>query len=104
MAAFLYASRNQRNKIDPRLFQHTLGEIIDADGAYWIGGIYAMLGERQSALIWFKHTVALGDINYPWFTRDKNYDSLRADPEYQAIMASVHPRWQALKDEFDPKQ
>ena len=30
-----------------------------------------------------------GGVNYPWFERDKNFDSLRGDPEYQAIMADV---------------
>ncbi len=102
LAAFLYASRGQREKIDPRLFQYHPEQIIDGDGAYWMGGIYALLGDRQSALDWLKRTVALGDVNYPWFERDKNYDSLRSDPEYQTIMAGIRQRWEAYKKEFDP--
>jgi eukaryotic-like serine/threonine-protein kinase len=102
MAAFLYASRHQREKIAPRLLQYHPEQIVDGDGAYWIGGIYALLGDRQHALLWLKRTVALGDMNYPWFARDKNYDSLRADPEYQSIMAGVRQRWEAYKKEFDP--
>ena len=101
MAAFLYASRHQREKIDPKLLEHRPEQIIDGDAAYWIGGIYALLGDRQHALDWLKRTVALGDVNYPWFERDKNYDSLRADPEYQSVMAGVRQRWQAYKKEFD---
>jgi eukaryotic-like serine/threonine-protein kinase len=102
LAGFLYALRGQRKKIDPRLFQYRPEQVIDGDGAYWIGGIYALLGDRQNALAWLKRTVALGDVNYPWFERDKNYDSLRSDPEYQSIMAGVRQRWQAYKNEFDP--
>jgi serine/threonine protein kinase/Flp pilus assembly protein TadD len=102
LAAFLYASRHQREKIDPRLFQYRPEQIIDGDGAYWVGGIYALLGDRQHAIEWLKRTVALGDVNYPWFEHDKNYDSLRADPEYQSIMAEVRQRWEAYKKEFDP--
>ncbi len=102
MAAFLYASRHQREKIAPRLLQYRPEQIIDGDGAYWIGGIYALLGDRENALAWLKRTVELGDVNYPWFEHDKNYDSLRADPEYQSIMAGVRQRWQAYKNEFDP--
>jgi TolB-like protein/Flp pilus assembly protein TadD len=102
LAGFLYASRGQREKIDPRLFQYRPEQIIDGDGAYWIGGIYALLGDRQQALDWLKRTATLGDVNYPWFERDKNYDSLRSDPEYQSIMASVRRRWEAYKHEFDP--
>jgi tetratricopeptide (TPR) repeat protein len=104
LAAFLYASRGQREKIDPRLLQYRPEQIIDGDGAYWLGGIYALLGDKQRSLIWLKRTAALGDVNYPWFERDKNYDSLRNDPEYQSIMAGIHERWQAYKNEFDPTQ
>ena len=101
MAAFLYASRGQREKIDPRLLQYRPNQLIDGDAAYWLGGIYALLGDRQHALEWLKRTLALGDVNYPWFERDKNYDSLRADPQYQTIMDGARQRWQAYKNEFD---
>jgi hypothetical protein len=40
-------------------------------------------------------------VNYPWFQRDKTYDKLRADPEYQSIMAGVRQQWEANKQEFD---
>jgi serine/threonine protein kinase/tetratricopeptide (TPR) repeat protein len=101
LAGFLYASRGQREKIDPRLFEYRPEQIIDGDAAYWLGGIYALLGDRQRALDWLKRTVALGDVNYPWFQRDKNYDNLRADSEYQTVMAGVQQRWEAYKKEFD---
>jgi serine/threonine-protein kinase len=102
MAAFLYASRNQREKIDRRLFQYRPEQVIDGDQAYWLAGIYALLGDRQPALDWLKRAVEIGDVNYPWFERDKNFDSLRSDPEYQSIMAGVRQRWEAYKKEFDP--
>jgi serine/threonine protein kinase/Flp pilus assembly protein TadD len=101
LAGFLYASRGQREKIDARLLQYRPEQIIDGDQAYWIGGIHALLGEKQPAIIWLNRTVALGDVNYPWFERDKNYDTLRSDPEYQTIMAGVRQQWEAYKKEFD---
>ena len=104
MAGFLYGSRNQRQKIDPRVFQTSPRETMDGDNAYWTGGIYALLGDRQHALEWLRRTVALGNVNYPFFQRDKNYDSLRSDPEYQAIMADVKKKWEAYRDEFAPQQ
>jgi tetratricopeptide (TPR) repeat protein len=100
-AAFLYASRHQPEKIDRRILRFRLQDVIDGDQAYWTGGVYALLGDRQRALEWLRRTVALGDVNYPWFQKDKNYDSLRGDPEYQAIMADVRKRWEAYKSEFD---
>jgi TolB-like protein/tetratricopeptide (TPR) repeat protein len=104
MAAFLYASRRQRDNIDPRLLHYQPAQLVDGDGAYWMAGIYALLGDRQHALDWLKRTVALGNVNYPWFERDKNFESLRADAEYQAIMAGVRKRWEAYKKEFDTAQ
>ncbi len=100
MAAFLYASRKQKEKIDPRILQSDPARVVDGDQAYWTGGIYALLGDKQHALIWLRRTAELGNVNYPWFQRDKNYDNLRSDPEYQAIMAGVRQRWEAYRDEF----
>lgn len=101
MAGFLFASENQRQKISPGLLKYHPDEIIDGDGAYWIGGIHALLGERQLALAWLKRTAELGDVNYPWFERDKNYESLHSDPDYQTILTGVRQRWEAYKNEFD---
>ncbi|MBI3474240.1 MAG: protein kinase [Acidobacteria bacterium] len=89
LAAFLYASRGQREKIDPGVFAHKPDRYVDGDGAYWLGGVYAMLGEKKQALTWLRRAVVLGNHNYPWFQRDKNYNSLRSDPEYQKIMEGV---------------
>ncbi len=102
MAGFLYASRHQREKIDAGLLRYRPEQLIDGDAAYWIGAIHALLGDRQDALHFLKRAVTLGDVNYPWFARDKNYDSLRSDPDYQSIMAGVRQRWQSYKEEFDP--
>ena len=74
---------------------------MDGDQAYWTGGIYAMLGDRQRALLWLRRAVELGDVNYPWFQKDKIYDSLRGDAEYQTIMADVKKKWEAYRNEFD---
>ena len=102
IAAFPYASRNQRSKISPRMFQYEPSRVIDGDQAYWTGGMYALLGDKQHSLLWLRRTVELGNVNYPWFQRDKTYDNLRGEPEYQAIMADVRKRWEAYKSEFDP--
>jgi TolB-like protein/Tfp pilus assembly protein PilF/predicted Ser/Thr protein kinase len=100
LAAFLYAARGQREKIDPRLLKYRPEEIIDGDSAYWQGGIHALLGDRQLALAFLRRTAVLGDVNYSWFERDKNYDSLRSDPEYQSIMTGIRQRWEEYKNEF----
>jgi eukaryotic-like serine/threonine-protein kinase len=101
LAGFWYASQGQREKIDPRLFTYRPDQVIDGDAAYWLAGIYALLGDRQHSLVWLKRTVEVGDMNYPWFARDKNFNRLRSDPEYQTIMAGIRQRWESYKKEFD---
>ena len=102
MAAFLYASRGQRQKIDRRVLEARPELVVDGDQAYWTGGIFALLGDKPRAIRWLRRAVELGDVNYPWFERDKNYDGLRSDPEYQAIIAGVRQRWEAYTREFEP--
>lgn len=65
----------------------------DHDVAYWLASAYALEGERDKALEWLRRAIELGNENRPWFERDKNWDSLRSDPEYQRIIhAIVTPR------------
>jgi eukaryotic-like serine/threonine-protein kinase len=101
IAAVVYAARKEPQKIDPRLLRFRPDEVIDGDYAYYLAGVYALLGKREESLVWLKRTAALGDVNYPWFERDKNFDGLRNDLEYQAIMAGVKSRWEEYKREFD---
>jgi len=102
MAAFLYASRGQRQKIDRRVLEARPELVVDGDQAYWTGGIFALIGDKPRAIRWLRRAVELGDVNYPWFERDQNYDGLRSDPEYQAIIAGVRQRWEAYTREFEP--
>src|SRR5258708_9482847 len=61
----------------------------DHDVAYWLASAYALEGMRDEALKWLRRAVELGNENKPWFERDKNWDSLRSDPEYQRIVGAL---------------
>jgi serine/threonine-protein kinase len=61
----------------------------DHDVAYWLASAYAMEGDREGALKWLRRAIELGNENKPWFQCDKNWDSLRDDPEYQQIINSI---------------
>jgi tetratricopeptide (TPR) repeat protein len=99
-AAYLHALRGQRDKIDPAMFRYKPEELIDGDLAEWVGDIYALLGEKQQALAFLRRAVKLGDHNYPWFQRDKNWDKLRGDPDFQALMREVEGYWKQYVQEF----
>ncbi len=100
MAAFLYASKGERDKVDGKILKARPQEVTDGDAAYWTGGIHALLGDREEALAWLRRAEEVGNHNYPWFQRDKNYDKLRADPEYQRIMEEVRRHWEEYKQTF----
>jgi len=100
LAGFLYASRGERNKIEPQIFKLQPAEIIDGDGAYWVAGIYCMLGDKPQALFWLRRAVELGNHNYPWFQRDKNFRKLRGDADYQHIMDEVRRHWEQYRARF----
>ena len=104
IAGVIHAARHQPDKIDPRILRYRPEQVQDGDFAYYLAGIYAMLGNRDQALVWLRRTVQVGDTNYPWFERDKNLDSLRADREFQSFMAGVKQQWEQHRKQFDTTQ
>ena len=97
---FVYASRGEREKLDPRLLALRPAEVVNGDLAYGISGIHALLGNNPQALAWLRRTIELGNHNYPWFQRDRNYDRLRNDPEFHRLMTEVHRRWEYYQELF----
>jgi hypothetical protein len=99
-AAYVFASRGERHRIDPRVFAVRHGDVMDGDMAYWIGGVHALLGEKESAIAWFQQAVDLGNHNYPWFSRDRNYDALRGDSGYEEILEIARSAWERYRQQF----
>jgi serine/threonine-protein kinase len=100
MSGFLYASRGQREKINPNLLREKPQNVADGDRAYWIGSIYALLGDRTQALAFFRRAIDLGNHNYQWFTRDKNWEKLHGDHEYERMIAEVRNYADQYRREF----
>jgi eukaryotic-like serine/threonine-protein kinase len=98
--AFVQASRGERDQIDPGILRYKPEETVDGDLAEWMGSVYALLGDRKPALAWLRRAVQLGNHNYPWFQRDKNWDKLRGDPEFQRIMREVEGDWERYQELF----
>ena len=58
---------------------------------------YALLGRKDDAVLALRAAVRFGFINYPNLTAGGTLlESLRADPEYQALVSEVKPRWEAV--------
>jgi serine/threonine-protein kinase len=99
-SAYVHAMRGERDKIDPHVLRYRPEAIVDGDLAEWVGGVYALLGEKTTALAFLRRAVALGNHNYPWFQRDKNWDKLRGDPDYEKLMREVEGYWKGYVREF----
>jgi tetratricopeptide (TPR) repeat protein len=99
-SGYLHAMRGERDKIDPLVLAYRPEQIVDGDLAEWVGSVYALLGEKQTALAFLTRAVKLGDHNYPWFQRDKNWDKLHGDPDYEKLMRQVEGYWREYVREF----
>ena len=99
-AAYLHAIRGERDKIDPVVLHYRPENVIDGDLAEWVGDVYALLGDKANALAFLRRAVELGDHNYPWFQRDKNWDRFRGDPDYEKLMREVEGYWKTYVKEF----
>ena len=104
ISSIVQASRGERGKINPRFFRYKPDEIVDGDLAEWIGAVYALLGQKEPALACLRQAVRRGNHNFPWFQRDKNWDGLRGDPEFQRIMAEVEGYWKHYTELFGQGQ
>ncbi|HTM36991.1 MAG TPA: protein kinase [Terriglobales bacterium] len=99
-SAYIHAMRGERDKIDPQVLRYRPEGIVDGDLAEWVGGVYALLGDKTMALAFLRRAVALGNHNYPWFQRDKNWDKLRGDPDFENLMREVEGHWKGYVLEF----
>jgi serine/threonine-protein kinase len=100
MSGFLYAAGGRRDQIDANILRETPEAVADGDRAYWIGSIHALLGDKPRALAWLRRAIDLGNHNYQWFARDKNWDKLRGDHQYEQLLAGVRTYADKYRQEF----
>src|SRR5262249_9641264 len=70
----------------------------DQDTAYRLATAYAMVGRKEQALDWLEKSVAMGNENYPWVSRNPHWVSLRDDRRYVAIIERLRERFEALTE------
>lgn len=51
--------------------------------------IYAVLGDSDKALGWMERAVRMGDDREDWFRRDPHLASIRQNPKFEQMLASV---------------
>ncbi len=82
---------------------HKLEQANFADAETWYYttvGFYALLGDRDGCIRTLRRTVDGGFFNYPFMLNDSYLDSMRADPEFQEILAIAKKKHLAFKMRF----
>jgi serine/threonine-protein kinase len=61
----------------------------DHDISYWLACVYALEMERDLAFEWLERAISLGNENKLWFESDPNWERLRDDPRFDALMQKI---------------
>ena len=100
LQGMLHARRNRvdaalecvRRALDfPRSFGHAHHTY------YQIACVYAVLRETAKAMAWLERSVETGFGCWPFFRLDPHLESLRAAPEFKALVAHLEQQYTALK-------
>lgn len=100
LAAFL-AARGEKKRSN-RLLEAVTQGYMDHHVAFSIGLAHTQLGNRTEALRFLRQAVQTGLPCYPWYEGDLLLQPLRADPEFQALLAELRKSWQAAKARYEP--
>ncbi len=103
--AYCYLARGERERafdlIDDRVIETCRA---DQDGAYWLASVYALADMPDDAIRWLEQAISIGNENYPWFSTDPNWDSMREEPRYKAILENLKTKWEQLTEAANRQQ
>jgi serine/threonine-protein kinase len=68
----------------------------DQDTAYRLGGVYALVGRADEAIEWLERAVAMGNENYPWISSNPQWQLLKDNPQFVAILEALREKWEKL--------
>jgi serine/threonine-protein kinase len=74
--------------------------VSDPEGMYKVAQAYAVLGDKTSALHMLRHSIGGGFFCYPYFVSDPLLQSLRGEPEFEALLDQARQRHQQFKTTF----
>jgi TolB-like protein len=68
--------------------------------AHYAAAAYATLGEGKLAVRELENAARTGMPNYPAFSLDPHFHTLRDEPDFQKMMKRLKSGWEALRQEF----
>jgi hypothetical protein len=66
--------------------------VSDAEVMYQVAQTYALLGDKNSALLLLRHSIDNGFSCYPYFVRDPLLDPLRSEPQFSQLLHDARHR------------
>jgi serine/threonine protein kinase len=94
-----YLAKGERSRaldlIDDRVIETARA---DQDIAYWLATMYALDNQADQAIWWLERSIAMGNENYPWISTSPNWEAVRDDPRFKAILADLRQRWEKLSE------
>ncbi|HVG17826.1 MAG TPA: protein kinase [Blastocatellia bacterium] len=95
--AYCYLARGERDRALGLIDEQVIATArADQDIAYRLATIYALDQQSDKALDWLELAISMGNVNYPWMSTSPNWDALRDDARFKAIMDSLRERWERI--------
>ena len=103
--AYCYLARGERERAFDLIDDHVIETCrADQDGAYWLASVYALAEMPDDAIRWLEQAISIGNENYPWFSTDPNWDAMREEPRYKAILENLKTKWEQLVEAANRQQ
>ena len=82
-----YVQAGERARAAALLKDDTLAAAeADSEMAYRLATYFAVEGDSSEALHWLRRAIYLGNENYPWFSRNPAWNSLRTNADFERIL------------------
>jgi serine/threonine-protein kinase len=88
--AICYVQAGERARASALMQDDTLAAAeADSEMAYRLGTYFAVEGDSSEALHWLRRAIYLGNENYPWFSRNPAWNSLRTNADFERILEDL---------------
>jgi len=93
MPIHLYQSKKVQRYIGQRVYADAL-QYPDDGGVIFNGAcLFAVSGEKEKAISLLQVAVDKGWGNKEWIEQDSDYDSLREEPQFKALMKKLEEKY-----------
>jgi tetratricopeptide (TPR) repeat protein len=85
------------NELERKIRERGVG---DPEATYKIAQVYAVLGDKTSALRALRTSVESGFFSYPYIAKDPLLSDLHSQPEFAQILNIARQRYEAFRNSF----